>query len=119
MARVARKNGSNIYFVLVVLTNGYIKQIEDTVNNIIEASELPISILFAGISNTAHQIGEGDHSRLTQLLDPSLKSSTNNRPIRRQCTSYVEHEKSADNHAVRELLSVIPMQITQWLMLPS
>jgi hypothetical protein len=105
MARVARKNNSNIYFVLIFLTNGYIKQVDDTVNDVVQASELPISILFSGVSNTAHPIGEGDHSRLTQFLDPSLKSSATNQPLRRQCTAFVEHEKSADNQATRELLA--------------
>jgi hypothetical protein len=116
MAKVARKNNTNVYFVVIVLSNGYIKQIEDTKNVIVQASELPISVLFSGISNTAHPVGDGDHSRLTQFLDPALKSTTN-QPLRRQCTSFVEHEKSEGNAATRELLSIVPMQITQWLML--
>jgi hypothetical protein len=117
MAKVAQDNKTNVYFVLIILTNGNIKQIEHTLNDVVQASEFPISILFAGISNTAHPIGGGDHSKLTQLLDSSLKSLSTNRPLKRQCTYFVEHEKSADNHAVRELLSIIPMQITQWLLL--
>lgn len=116
MAKVARENKADIYFVLIILTNGNIKQIDDTLNDVVQASELPISILFNGIYNTAHPIGGGDHSKLTQLLDPALKSLSTNQPLKRQCTYFVEHEKSSDNHAVRELLSVLPMQITQWLL---
>lgn len=44
MAKVARKSKSNIYFVLIVLTNGYIKQIDDTANVVVQVSSFSVII---------------------------------------------------------------------------
>ncbi|KAI6181151.1 VWFA domain-containing protein [Aphelenchoides besseyi] len=118
MAKTAVEKRTDMYFVLIILTNGYLQrapEVADTVDQIVEASELPISICFAGIQNEKHKVGKGDHSRLTRLVDPTMKSSKN-RPLTRQCVSYVDYEEEQDKSSVRELLSLIPMQVSQYLL---
>lgn len=42
---------SSTYYVLLVLTDGKLNDYEDTVDLIIKASSLPLSILFVGIGD--------------------------------------------------------------------
>ncbi|KAI6221275.1 VWFA domain-containing protein [Aphelenchoides fujianensis] len=115
LAKAANKQKHNVYFVLIILTNGCIRDPWDTIDQLVEASKLPISVCFAGVQNESHRMGDGDHSRLTRLIDPTMKSA-GNEPLVRECVSYVDYEHTPERTAVRELLSVVPMQATQHLL---
>lgn len=59
---------SSTYYVLLVVTDGRINDFQDTVDLIVRASSLPLSILFVGVGN-----GEEDNDRkifhTLQILD--------------------------------------------------
>ena len=42
---------SSTYYVLLVVTDGRIKDYQDTVDLLVKASSLPLSILFVGVGN--------------------------------------------------------------------
>lgn len=42
---------SSTYYVLLVVTDGRINDFQDTVDLIVKASSLPLSILFVGVGN--------------------------------------------------------------------
>ena len=41
----------NHYYILMILTDGIINDMDDTIDNIVEASKLPLSIIIIGIGN--------------------------------------------------------------------
>ncbi|OMJ92020.1 hypothetical protein SteCoe_5339 [Stentor coeruleus] len=45
-------SSNNEYFILLILTNGEISDIDQTINSIVKASGLPISIIILGIGNS-------------------------------------------------------------------
>lgn len=111
MAKAAAKTNMNLYFVLVILTNGCIKQYKDSLDQIVQSSELPISILFAAVGNSQYPIGAGDHSRISRFIDPTSKAS-DNRPLKRQNVCYTEVKQGKP--FARSLLRDIPFHCTQF-----
>lgn len=57
---LSAENQTSNYYVLILLTDGSIDDYNDTVDQIIEASSLPLSIVLVGL-------GEGDFSLLKKL----------------------------------------------------
>lgn len=57
---LSAENQTSNYYVLIVLTDGSIDDYNDTVDKIIEASNLPLSIVLVGLGN-------GDFSLLKKL----------------------------------------------------
>ena len=60
---VNKQNEIDIYTILLILTDGEIHDMEETINTIIKASELPMSIIIIGVGNadfTKMEILDGD-----------------------------------------------------------
>jgi vacuolar-type H+-ATPase subunit F/Vma7 len=49
--KYASDPGNKSYFILLILTDGIINDMKDTINEIVEGSSLPISIVIVGIGN--------------------------------------------------------------------
>lgn len=98
------------------MTNGSIRNIQDTIDTIIQASELPISIFFIAIGNSTHPIGlSGDNSKLSQLILPTLKSSKN-LPLKRETVSLIVNNQDLNSltslsFITQKILSILPRQI--------
>uniref|UniRef100_A0A915LL71 C2 domain-containing protein n=1 Tax=Meloidogyne javanica TaxID=6303 RepID=A0A915LL71_MELJA len=80
LAKVAQKAQASIHFSLIILTNGQLRDPSDTIDTIVEASFLPISIFFVSIGNNSHPTGE---TNLRRLCSPTIKS-TKNIPLQRE-----------------------------------
>ncbi|CAD5219140.1 unnamed protein product [Bursaphelenchus okinawaensis] len=113
MAKAAVKTGTSLYFVLVIFTNGALKNHKESMDVIVNSSHLPISIVFVAIGNEHHPIGQGDHSKITRLIDPTAKS-TENVPLKRQNVVYTEFKQG--KAFARESLKEVNLQGTQWLL---
>lgn len=74
-AKASERTESNFYFVLIILTNGVLKNVRDTIDTLVEASSLPISVIFATLGNRTHPAKTG--SKFDTLLSPSIKSFSN------------------------------------------
>lgn len=59
--RKAQEEKKNIYYILLILTDGGIHDMRQTIDEIIECSELPLSIIIIGI-------GDGDFKNM-EILD--------------------------------------------------
>ena len=51
---IARENYNN-YNILMILTDGIIEDMDDTINSLVEASYLPISVIIIGIGNAGRK----------------------------------------------------------------
>lgn len=92
-ARSAENQSSN-YYVLIILTDGSIDDYNDTVNKIISASSLPLSIVFVGL-------GDGDFTLLKKLdQDNGLLVSEETAKLEKEETK--EEDKDANKEEVRE-----------------
>uniref|UniRef100_A0A915E7K2 Copine C-terminal domain-containing protein n=1 Tax=Ditylenchus dipsaci TaxID=166011 RepID=A0A915E7K2_9BILA len=120
LAKASLRTANGFYFTLIILTNGSIKNTKDTIDTIVQASELPISIVFVALGNADNPIGTaGDASKLLHLVSPSLKSSKNT-PLRREVVSLAVNNQAhahptLDNSSLaQKVLSSIPRQATLW-----
>lgn len=103
-------NNPNEYFVLILLTDGINHDMQDTIDAIVEASELPLSIIIIGIGNedfTNMEILDGD--------DTPLISSKGVR-TKRDIVQFVPFNKFYNNPTTlaKEVLYEIPTQISQY-----
>ena len=102
----------NHYYILLILTDGCINDTQQTMDKIVEASYLPMSIIIVGI-------GKADFT-LMNLLDGDEKPVKNSRgePWKRDIVQFVEFEKFKKKNLVHygtdlteEVLKEIPTQV--------
>ena len=102
----------NHYYILLILTDGCINDTQQTMDKIVEASYLPMSIIIVGIGKAVFT--------LMNLLDGDEKPVINSRgePWKRDIVQFVEFEKFKKFNAVHygtdlteEVLEEIPKQV--------
>ena len=105
----------NHYYILLIITDGCVNDMEQTRNKIVEASYLPMSIIIVGI-------GKADFT-LMDMLDGDLEPVVNSRgePWKRDIVQFVEFEKFKKNNAINygtdlteEVLKEIPKQVEEY-----
>lgn len=84
------KNSRNKYFVLLIMTDGVINDFQETVDALVKASDLPLSILIVGVGNA-------DYTNM-QILD-----ADNGKRL----------ESSTGRIASRDIVQFIPMREVQ------
>ena len=108
----------NHYYILLILTDGFINDAQQTRDKIVEASYLPMSIIIVGI-------GKADFT-LMNLLDGDEEPVRNSRgePWKRDIVQFVEFEKFKISGAVdygtdltEEVLKEIPTQVEKYFQL--
>ena len=111
---LSNKRNENHYYILMILTDGILKDMEDTINCIIDASKLPLSVVIIGI-------GEHDFSKM-DILDGDeepLKNSSGE--VRKRdivqfvkFNSFKEKSKDCETELAEEVLKEIPRQIEEY-----
>ena len=106
------------YYILMILTDGQIKDMEKTKNLIVEGSKLPLSIVIIGIGNADFsymEILDGDEEPLT---------SSSGEIRERDIVQFVQFNKfknkHSDNcgpHLAEEILKEIPRQVEEYYLL--
>jgi hypothetical protein len=106
----ANNNASSVYYILMILTDGCIHDMEQTKNSIYEASFLPLSIIIIGV-------GEADFS-LMEELDGDRVALTNSsgKPVNRDIVQFVKYNefKIDINRLAAEVLAEVPKQVQQY-----
>ncbi len=110
-ARELVQNGRNdIYNILMILTDGIINDMERTVDAIVEASYLPISIIIIGIGNA--------NFKNMEILDADngVLSDSNQRQADRDCVQFVEFNKFNNDgiQLAQEVLAEVPKQLVEY-----
>ena len=98
------------YHILLILTDGKIDDIDDTIDQLIEASFLPLSVIIVGIGNA-------DFSNMV-LLDADENPLINSKGVKAardlvQFVPFLKYESNPQNLA-NEVLAEIPRQILEY-----
>jgi vacuolar-type H+-ATPase subunit F/Vma7 len=95
------------YFVLLILTDGVITDLDDTVRSIVAASHLPMSIIIVGI-------GGSDFEPL-EVLESEMEDKASGSKIRRdivQLVAYRDCETSEE--LAKRVLAEVPKQVCEY-----
>lgn len=98
------------YNVLLILTDGNVSDLEESVEGVITASKYPISIIIIGI-------GTGPFDKMDALdADVSPLVDKHGRKMERDIVQFVEFDrfKDDDEELIREVLAEIPTQIVEY-----
>lgn len=103
------------YYVLLIITDGIISDMKQTINSIIDASKLPISIIIVGVGNA-------DFSAMDELDSDDVKLTVDGRTAERDIVQFVPMNQFLTGQVVRsqaelakEVLAEIPEQITGYM----
>ena len=117
MARFARayQGDPSNYFVLLIITDGIITDIDATKSAIIDASDLPLSIIIVGV-------GSEDFSAMDELDSDDSLLSLNGKKAKRDIVQFVEMRKFVSREGgwnkellAKAVLAEIPGQVTGWM----
>ena len=111
MVMLESTNFLSKYYVYLILTDGSIHDVDDTIDHIVESSYLPVSVIIIGI-------GDADFSTMNFLDadDEPLYSNKLQKIQERDNVQFVEFNKFKSNPQLlaRETLQELPRQIIQY-----
>lgn len=101
------------YYLLMILTDGIISDMEKTIDEIVRGSDLPLSIVIVGV-------GRADFSAMDVLDadDKPLFSRKYNKQMSRDIVQFVPFEKFKDDKVklAKEVLTELPGQVVDFFM---
>lgn len=112
-AAAATKTKGSAYTCLLILTDGAIMDMQDTVSAIVDASALPLSIIIVGV-------GHDDFRSMSALdSDRSALIAPDGRVAERDIVQFVEFAKHSNDGAAlaADLLAELPGQFLQYMRL--
>ena len=105
---MARENYN--YNILLILTDGVIGDMDDTINSLVESSYLPISVIIIGIGNVNFSIME------VLYADDKLLVDRKGRKADRYLVKFVPYKdfESGGKNSVEQVLEEVPRQIVEY-----
>lgn len=115
-ARIAKRHQSGRrYYVLLIITDGVIKDFEKTKSAIVDASDLPLSIIIVGV-------GKANFSSMVALDSDKSLIEYNGRKAKRDIVQFVEIRKFRKENGswdkaglAKEVLAEVPNQVVGWM----
>ena len=108
-AQIARTTTG--YMILLLLTDGVLNDVQETIDAIVELSSLPVSVIIVGVGNA-------DFSQM-KALDADENPLISSRGIRstRDCVQFVQFNQVGGNGSAlaRETLMELPNQLVQYM----
>ena len=120
VSRIARNfmDGSQ-YFILLIITDGIITDMEQTKSAIVDAAILPVSIIIVGVGAadfTKMDELDGDTIRLTDQLErKAYRDIVQFVPFRNFCNSSIIDNQATRAHLAKEVLAEIPEQFLSFM----
>jgi hypothetical protein len=111
LALLSKQEDSHCYQTLLILTDGEIHDMEQTVELIIEAAELPLSVVIVGV-------GSADFGKMDRLDGDQGLFGQNGRKASRDIVQFVPFRSLQMNGDLlaKELLAELPSQVVQYMM---
>ena len=104
------KKNEQFYYILMILTDGMINDMNETIDALVEASFLQVSVIIVGIGN-------GDFSNM-KTLDADDRALSNSKGIKaaRDLVQFVPYNKFENNvkKLAGEILQEIPRQVEEY-----
>lgn len=99
------------YFILLLLTDGVINDMQQTVDQIVRASSLPLSIIIVGVGSE-----DFESMRVLDADDVPLYSATLKRYMQRDIVQFVPFLEFKNNpyQLARETLAEVPGQLVSF-----
>jgi hypothetical protein len=111
-----RAQGNQKYFVLLIITDGVINDVESTIASLVAAADLPLSVLIVGVGNadfTQMEVLDGDKRRLSSQGRVAQRDIVQFVPMREFVTGGVL-SPDAGAALTRSLLAEIPEQVCSY-----
>ena len=110
MAVENKQKGSQVYTILLILTDGEIHDMENTINCLIQSAKLPLSIIIVGIGN-------GDFGKMEILDGDEGLYNSNGMRAERDLVQFVPFRKFEGNQELlaKEVLEEIPRQLVEYM----
>ena len=110
LAMSCKQNGSNTYQTLLILTDGEIHDMDQTIDKIVRAADLPLSIIIVGV-------GSANFDNMNKLDGDNGLYGSNGVMARRDIVQFVPfREMKMDGDLLaRELLAELPGQVVQYM----
>lgn len=110
LAFECKKTGSNTYQTLLILTDGAIHDMDQTVELIIQAAGLPLSIIIVGVGNA-------DFENMNRLDGDQGLFGKNGMRCPRDIVQFIPFRDVNMNGDIlaRELLAELPNQVVQYM----
>ena len=107
---VKKENNKLKYYILMILTDGMIDDIDYTINALVDASFLPISVIIIGI-------GKADFTNMN-ILDADENPLINDKGVKavRDLVQFLPFQKYESNpeKLAEEVLAEIPKQLIEY-----
>ena len=110
LAHRCKQAGSNSYQTLLILTDGAIHDMDKTIDLIIQASQLPLSVIIVGVGNA-------DFGNMNKLDGDEGLHGTNGMKCPRDLVQFVPFREMNLNPDIlaRQLLAELPGQVVQYM----
>lgn len=112
MCQTSKEAGDNQYYILMILTDGQINDMEPTVKAIVDSSHLPLSVIIIGI-------GKADFANMNTLDGDEGLWDVTGRKAKRDLVQFVEFNKfEGDGTALAaNVLEELPRQVVEYMKL--
>jgi len=111
LAQANKNNGSQEYTILLIITDGEIHDMEPSINCLIKAANLPLSVIIVGVGNA-------DFTNMEILDGDDGLSNSNGVKAERDLVQFVPFRNFGGNHEelARHVLEEVPNQLVEYMM---
>ncbi|EGR31217.1 hypothetical protein IMG5_115500 [Ichthyophthirius multifiliis] len=106
-----KQQGSQIYTVLLIITDGEIHDMQDTINSLVLGSDQPLSVIIVGV-------GSADFTNMNKLDgDGCILTDSKGRKATRDIVQFVPFRNFQGNPAIlaKEVLAEVPDQLVKYM----
>jgi hypothetical protein len=110
LSNIQSEKNSNVYNIFLILTDGMINDMMDTINVLVEASYLPLSVIIIGVGNS-------DFSNMNELdADTNALIDSKGRRALRDIVQFVPYQTFSRDPVklAEQVLAEVPKQLVQY-----